>query len=565
MTPHEKLVARVPLPQKEDVQAHITGQQAHTLPTYLDRPALTDELSRKAFAAALALRIRCLYEEEKSLGSFLIHLHGSWGSGKSSLLNLLGNELKEVQTPQPGQNSESWIIINFNAWMHQRLGTPWWWIMDAVFQQAFRQLRKIERLRSTKIYLKRFTWRFLRAGWPPYLLALLAIAGLFWLFSLNSAVGLLDLGLGKSALAASSIALQPLAQFAQSVSAIVAFIITIWGLIFGVSRSLFQSSTNVADSFLKSSRDPMKDITDHFNTLVSGIHYPIVVFIDDLDRCQSTYVVELLESIQTLFITASVTYVIAADKRWLCASYDKAYDTFAQTLEEPGRPLGYLFLEKAFQLSVSIPPMPQVIQERFWQRLLHMRSAEIMAHLEQANEQAESRLLDKRTEQEILAEISTSAQGEDILIEQALRQAAVKRLTAPEIEAETEQALRPFALLLEPTPRAMKKFVNTYSIQRAAAILTNANVSIQELALWTIINLRWPLLIEFLEDHPYMLKYLNGPLAMETALPESIPANLRDLFMSERVRDVVHGRDVEVSLTEEIIRQCSRLHAPASC
>src|SRR3712207_7942290 len=40
-------------------------------------------------------------------------------------------------------------------------------------------------------------------------------------------------------------------------------------------------------------------------------------FVDDLDRCQSSYVIRLLEGIQTLFSDPRVMYVISADRRWL--------------------------------------------------------------------------------------------------------------------------------------------------------------------------------------------------------------------------------------------------------
>ena len=49
--------------------------------------------------------------------------------------------------------------------------------------------------------------------------------------------------------------------------------------------------------------------------------------------------------------------------------------------------------------------------------------------------------------------------------------AAINRLTRPEIEKQTEHALQKFAPLLEPNPRAIKRFVNAYGMARASNVL----------------------------------------------------------------------------------------------
>ena len=37
---------------------------------------------------------------------------------------------------------------------------------------------------------------------------------------------------------------------------------------------------------------------------------------------------------------------------------------------EPGRPLCYLFLEKIFQLSVSMPTVDDKLKQQFWEHLI---------------------------------------------------------------------------------------------------------------------------------------------------------------------------------------------------
>jgi hypothetical protein len=74
------------------------------------------------------------------------------------------------------------------------------------------------------------------------------------------------------------------------------------------------------------------------------------------------------------------------------------YEAFSQALEESGRPLGYLFLEKAFQLSAAVPPMSQVIQDQFWLRLIQSNPAEYIERLQKVQKDAEQKLQEKSTE-----------------------------------------------------------------------------------------------------------------------------------------------------------------------
>jgi len=233
------------------------SEQTDTVPWHRDRPALMDELGRKSFAVALARRIRSIQGEEQETGPFILHIHGSWGSGKSSLLNFLSAELKHTGKKRSRKNASSWIIVNFNAWTHQRLGTSWWWLMNALFQQSAQQLWTMDRWSSIKLRMYQFTWRFLKAGWSPYLLALLALAAMCWLIRLNAFFGLLNFGSNQVALGASTISLKPLAAISQSASTIIALLLTVWGFMFGLSRALMQGSARTAAILMESSQDPM--------------------------------------------------------------------------------------------------------------------------------------------------------------------------------------------------------------------------------------------------------------------------------------------------------------------
>ena len=525
--------------------------QIDTVPTYLDHPTKTDELGRKVFAKILAQRICTMRDEESKAGnkdksSFMVHIHGPWGSGKSSLLNFLSDELTSKEV------SDSWVVINFNAWEHQRLGRPWWWLMNALFKQGVRQLRKISPWRAVGFWLREFWWRSSRTGWPPHLLALLALALLFWIIWLLHFLGISP---ASPAAGESKSQLQLVAETAQSMSAIIALIITVWGIIFGLSRSLLQGSVHATNTFMESTRDPMKALTRHFNNMVTYIKQPVAIFIDDVDRCQYGYVVELLEGIHTLFSEVQVTYVIAADRRWIYASYEKAYETFANTVEEPGRPLRYLFLEKLFHLSTPVPPLSPGVQKAFWQSLIRMDQSGRQEELEKVRADVKQKLQGLSKEQDILEFVRSSSNQDDPIKEQFAREEAAKRLAAPDVSLHTEHALSKFALLMEPNPRAMKRLVNAYGVQRAIATLVGVNIVMEQLALWTIIVLRWPLLAEYLEKHPEMVEFIGNTL-QDDALESEY---MRNLFQDEEVCNVIKGKGADTCLDADAIRSCAYL------
>jgi hypothetical protein len=530
------------------------------VPTHTDYPATVDELGREVFAESLAKRLdRVRADNEKSgySGAFLMHIHGPWGSGKTTLLNLLRKKLESESTSGPKSKNSQWIVIDFNAWQHQRIGPPWWSLMDAVFKQSVQKLkvRKMMFWRSVKLSIWERIWRLWTGRshvfiWVALFFGVLGLAMLFGVFDTTAMINATHSGN------------QFLAFLDNKVSAVIALVVSLLTGIRALGSSLLPGSARAAHEFVQLSSDPTKRLSCHFAKLVNMIGQPLVIFIDDLDRCQGSYTVELLEGIQTIFKKANVAYVIAADRRWIYTGYDKAYDAFTSAIDEPGRPMGYLFLDKVFQLSVSLPRLSTVIKQQYWDKLLEELRTKGHESLDQARRDANQKFQNLHTEDEIIAELNKGASNP--ISDQARREAAVMRLAAPEVEAHTvEHLLRDFMPLLEPNPRAMKRLVNAYGAARDIDVLEGilggrrqasveqTHIERKKLALWTIVNLRWPRLAEYLEDHPEMVDYILYEMRLEGV---GITENLRKLFTEISVRNVIQGKDIGAALDERSIR-----------
>jgi hypothetical protein len=302
------------------------------------------------------------------------------------------------------------------------------------------------------------------------------------------------------------------------------------------SRSLAMGSQRAAQAYAELKSDPYQPIADLFKSLVEAIEPPIAVFIDDLDRCESGYVVELLEGIQTLMRDAPVAYVVAADRKWICSSFEQRYQNFAETIGEPGRPLGYLFLDKIFQISAAVPQPAPEAHSAYWTSLLigdAAKQEEAARKRSEAGDAARRKAGEISRFEDLQQMVITAERTNDVPTIQAARAAAASRITSQALAPDTEHRLQRFAALLEPNPRAMKRLVNAYGMRQAMLLLSGRKAPPAALARWTLLELRWPLLADFLALRPGCVEILGRSLEPDE-LPE-VPSSIRALFGDETI------------------------------
>jgi len=346
-----------------------------------------------------------------------------------------------------------------------------------------------------------------------------------------------------------------------AVAAVITPILTIWGLLRGAGHWVFATSARGARRYMDNTRDPMRAVQEHVQDLIKWIGHDVVVLIDDLDRCKAPYVVELLEGIQTIFRDIPVAYVVAADRDWLSDSYAADYRGFLSAADEPGRPLGYLFLEKTFQISATLPPIGGQLQP-FWNRLLRSASLPSEQVLEDATVRVEEELKGKKSDAlyeaaQVAREAAETGTETAVAEYQATLQAVAVETASARAAKDAAHALEPFRDLLQPNPRAMKRLVNAYGIARASETLRGHNLerdtaAEQRTALWTILNLRWPKLGDHLAMHPEDVTALGTGKA-----PRKVDGDLEPLFADKEVEAVVQGAPEQVvaSLNAEVIRE----------
>lgn len=470
-----------------------------------DSPATRDNLRRGYLADVITQRLLETHGSDPHT-SFLVHVDGPWGSGKSTLLNLLTERIEE-----------DFRVVRFDAWQQLRLAPSWWSLLIAT-RHAITQGRSW--WQRPVLRLAEASSRIRRTG-ATYLLAL----ALFLV--------------GSSALAA-----------------IIAGLGTLGTGTLVASRFLLWDSARGARIFEQSQTNPLGEVANHFRWLLTHSDRPVAFFIDDLDRCEQSKVVDLLDTIQTLVRSTpnagvarratAAHFVVAADGSWLRNSYETAYAGFADSIAEPGRPLGYLFLDKLFQLTVPVPKLVGETQAAFLDTILGV--ADIGEPTAEAalpagpgrNGSATTRDDGHRVIRRRLREF---ADGRD-------RQ-AVQVLINPASHQGAQHALRQFSPLLGDNPRAIKKFVNTFSILRSMRTLEGNYVGTDSLALWAVVSVRWPSLAQRLESCPDAVIGIINPLWCS----EHFSSSLRDLAASAEIRDIITSA-LGGPLTPDLIRHC---------
>ncbi|MFD4636556.1 P-loop NTPase fold protein [Lentzea sp. NPDC058436] len=499
-----------------------------------DSAASVDLLRRDSLARVLTVRLR-ESKRDDPLTSLLVHLDGSWGSGKSSLLMLLAAHL--LKEPP-------FVIVWFDAWQQSRVSPPWWALLTELRQHLLADRNPFERawLRFRGMCAR------MRVSGAPYAVALIV------LLVLSSGVGYATWWLASRFTPTAG----DLVKLFAPMSVMVAFL---WAGSRVAARAFLWASAGGARLFEQSNPNPMTRVASHFDWLLKRSKKPVVFFVDDLDRCRQDYVVELLDSVHALVrdaprihyrsdakqFTPAAYFVVAADGTWIRRSYEHAYETFDEPIAASGGSLGYLFMDKLFQLNVQMPALGGNTQKAFMGRLLGLASDDLEPEVASASAAIKNAGGDEAAIIHALKNLSPDAR-EVVAGEAALA------LASGETRMHTEHTLRKFSPMLHGNPRSIKLFLNTYSMLRSVRTLEGSTLAPDTLALWALIRVRWPSIADVLARNPDAVEGIKDDLWCADHFPEDLRAQAKN---KELRRVVVHEQGGP--LTNTLIRQCCGL------
>ncbi|NOQ28368.1 MAG: hypothetical protein GQ564_23645 [Bacteroidales bacterium] len=486
------------IPSDDKDQNKESEQIKDKIPFHLDKVVKEDKLGREPVAKAFVRMLKKDIFTKKLDHSFMVHLQGEWGAGKSSFLQLIKKNLNS--------NDEKWVVVDYNAWQNQHISPPWWTLIDQIYRQSKSELNWWFRSGLwIKENLRRVIWY---RGWQKILALALTIAFIISLKEFGSDIYKFLTGQSfKSVNIEDKDKIKALSDFAKLLLTLGTGVGVIYSFSRFLSSSFLMKTPEDAVSFMSKASDPMSRIKKHFNNLVNNINKrqkdnrinnvlkkvgfkvrerQLAIFIDDIDRCNKEFIVKLLEGIQTLFKEKRVLYIVAGDKKWITTSFGNTYNEFANN-DQDNNHLGDLFLEKAFQLSFRMPNVAEEAKKEYWNYILGIEDT--------VEDTIDDDIEDLRN-----AAVELAATTEDIAdpvymkeIEKSfnLSRDAVSNIVIEEKNSDNEELqhlLKDFHTIIDPNPRSIKRLANNYTMIRSTLIAERKSLSADKIFRWLVIE-----------------------------------------------------------------------------
>lgn len=218
-----------------------------------------------------------------------IGVSGSWGVGKSSLVQMIGESLKSLD------GGKNYIFINFNAWLYQGYDDA----RMALLQKVADKIMEESESRKTcvdkaKEFIKRINWLRTAKFMAPVATGIItggAVAG-----PVGSFIGAVSGLLGQSGMPSQ----EDLSKIKESYNQ--------------VAPDL-QKLLN--DKEEKSVPKEIAALRSLFQELLEKLELTLIVLVDDLDRCLPNTAISTLEAMRLLLFIPQTAFIIAADEQMI--------------------------------------------------------------------------------------------------------------------------------------------------------------------------------------------------------------------------------------------------------
>jgi len=516
-----------------------------------DLPSSEDLLGFTPLVDAL----HALLDDPKTTLPLAIAVTAPWGAGKSSLMCQLKARL-ESPPPEPPPHRR-WATVQFDAWKYERSERLWAALAKAIYEQPQERMTPWQRVR----FRVRLEWR--RLGWWKF--------AAITLWPLLAAAGAVTLALNAE-LSANGATVAVL----SSAAAIVAAASRYWGLVSDPFKRAIERHAKRPDyeAQLGFTAEADHDVRTLTRLLAEGERDGLAVFVDDLDRCSSAHVVEVVEAMNQIFNATGdhrCVFVLGLDRDVVATNIDVAYSETVAQLREAGNALGQRFgqefLAKLVQLSVAIPQPDRPAMEALLSRITGNPvpvPVPAVPEAEVREVQADLRAREDDQSLESVAHAAADLEREARDGRSTVVAEAVRRVVAERIRDSSEVVEAEFAALeyLEANPRQLKRFHNAFRLQLYVAnsdprvALDFTGDQLLALARWVALRLRWPELGDAMMREPRLLSLLEREVNGEVD-PERSQAD-RDLL--DGYRSWLEDGDLRAVLAEpEPARRLSAL------
>jgi hypothetical protein len=459
--------------------AEVVAASVQINPTGLsDLPTGNDEIGFKPYVRAIAWFL----SNEETKPPLTMSIEGPWGSGKSSFMLQLENELKFQNTGKPGHH-----YVRFNAWRSDKDEALWAAFALSFIKQLESRKGWQERVSiNVRLALTRFDWG---QAWPQILRIVLFGATLI---ALTAYARLHSEAADLTKTVAFAVSWLVAAHFALDHAK------KIFGNPLSYDLSKFMRDLRYSDkiAFIERFQDDFSDIVRAY----AGENGRVFIFIDDLDRCEVPRAADLLQAINLLLSgeQGNLFFILGLDREMVAAGIAAKNEKILPYLAANRNPgsvdkldakavgisYGYSFMEKFIQIPFRLP-RPDEREIRKW--------------------------VDSLTTE-------PSAQNEP-----PAAPAATFDVRKGYDPSEFEDVVESVARLFNFNPRRLKQFVNVFRLRLMIALVTGVVtpaqgegggpspvnlLTIHIVGLLSAILMRWPQLTNDLMDRPTLIEEL---------------------------------------------------------
>jgi KAP family P-loop domain len=525
------------------------------------------------------------HQPDYGRAAFVVHLDAPWGGGKTTFANFLARVMNPygfetsgtsflrerygdaniglifLQDPPldaskaaqlivwPEEGRRPWVVVQFNAWRVEHCEPPWWVFYQTIREQCLTAVRRegitpvdpraLEAPKKPQLEKRLLLWfsLWIREYWwrlkNPKVKTLLstALIGVALIAILHS-LGIIHL-VGKPE------ETKPAFNVGDGIGLMFAGITAIsaiWGIGALITESIVPGTNTLAERLSLGSGDPFERFRRHFYQTMERLRRPVMVIIDDLDRCKPGFVVDLIRGIQTLLRSPRVVFVILGDRDWIERAFETHHKEMSQISVGPEQTFGARFVEKAVQMSFVLPGVRRDRQNDYVRRLLlgdralrdvkpfeavAPRAAAVLRDVIQQAADVDKSFVSE-TEQ-IRRDVGSAYQtmhlarhrATDSMINQFINdELAIRAAGDEEAEQEIAHRLDPLTAYLPPNPRQIKRIINSITMYHAVALqregMDASDPRWLQLVLWVILMTEWPRTWRLLASFPLLIELIKS-------------------------------------------------------
>jgi len=347
----------------EQITAKLDEIQSYWI-SMSDRPTTIDLLGFKNFTEPIAKRISDFTDEDTPI---TIGIFGEWGSGKTSFLKMIVEDLEYKYKIYP---------IWFDAWKYEKEDNLWSALLQCILDQSiisgkwYRRLWIKLKIWNKSIDLSSGSMSISKKLTPVIIQILLFITAILIVFTWSP---------------------QEIENYLQQFNLfqvngnIIKFIVSaVAVLAAGPDFFLRLFGTHLYIDFSKmSSKETYREhisfldkFNENFGQIIKFIvdDKPLVVIVDDLDRCLPEKALQVLETIKVFLDVERCVFLIAVDReiveKVICTKYKDFLDiTKIEKKPHDLEKFSENYFEKIVQLPILVPPLDKDIVKDFIEQL----------------------------------------------------------------------------------------------------------------------------------------------------------------------------------------------------